>query len=110
MVRQSLKEMKEERRMNRIITEATKNTIRRLINENDSLDIKRRSVMNMLKDEKYKDAALAYDLWHPKDQSEKDTYRSLFSKKATGEPDNDGNVRHFTDDEINKLYELLRKK
>ena len=71
--------------------------------------IKRKAVMNMLKDEKYDHAYLAYQLWHPKDDNEKDTYRSLFSKKATGKPDNDGAVRHFTDEEITKLYELMRK-
>ena len=71
--------------------------------------IKRKAVMNMLKDEKYDHAYLAYKLWHPKDDNEKDTYRSLFSKKATGKPDNDGAVRHFTDEEITKLYELMRK-
>lgn len=72
--------------------------------------IKRKAVMNMLKDDKYDHAYLAYQLWHPKDNNEKDTYRSLFSKKATGKPDNDGAVRSFTDEEITKLYELIRKK
>lgn len=71
--------------------------------------IKRKAVMNMLKDDKYDHAYLAYQLWHPKDDNEKDTYRSLFSKKATGKPDNDGAVRSFTDEEITKLYELIRK-
>lgn len=71
--------------------------------------IKRKAVMNMLKDGKYDHAYLAYQLWHPKDDNEKDTYRSLFSKKATGKPDNDGAVRSFTDEEITKLYELIRK-
>lgn len=71
--------------------------------------IKRKAVMNMLKDDKYDHAYLAYQLWHPKDDNEKDTYRSLFSKKATGKPDNNGVVRSFTDKEITKLYELIRK-
>ena len=71
--------------------------------------IKRKAVMNMLKNDKYDHAYLAYQLWHPKDDNEKDTYRSLFSKKATGKPDNDGAVRSFTDEEITKLYELIRK-
>ena len=53
---------------------------------------------------------MAYDLWHPKDQGEKDTLRSLFSKKATGKPDNDGAIRKFSDEEINKLYQMIRKK
>jgi hypothetical protein len=84
------------------------------INEADegegNANIKRKAVMNLLKDDKYDHAYLAYQLWHPKDDNEKDTYRSLFSKKATGKPDNDGAVRSFTDDEITKLYELIRNK
>lgn len=72
-------------------------------------DMKRKAVMNTLKDPKFNHAQLAYNLYHPKDQSEKDTVRSLFSKKATGKPDNDGAVRNFSDDEINKLYQMVRK-
>lgn len=71
---------------------------------------KRRLVMKMLKDEKFDHAYLAYQLWHPKDQGEKDTYRSLFSKKFSGKPDADGAVRRFTTKEINKLYSLLTTK
>lgn len=80
-------------------------------NENDdsSTDMKRKAVMNKLKDPKYNHAQLAYSLYHPKDQSEKDTVRSLFSKKATGNPDNDGAIRHFDEEEINKLYQMIRK-
>ena len=70
---------------------------------------KRKQVMKMLSDEKFEHAYLAYKLWHPKDQGEKDTYRSLFSKKYTGKPDADGTVRHFTTKEINKLYNILTK-
>lgn len=70
---------------------------------------KRKQVMKMLGDEKFEHAYLAYKLWHPKDQSEKDTYRSLFSKKYTGKPDADGTVRHFTAKEINGLYNILTK-
>lgn len=70
---------------------------------------KRQQVMKMLADDKFDHAYLAYRLWHPKDQGEKDTYRSLFSKKFTGKPDADGTVRQFTSKEINKLYNLLTK-
>lgn len=73
-------------------------------------DMKRKAVMNTLKDPKFNHAQLAYNLYHPKDQSEKDTVRSLFSKKATGKPDNDGAIRSFSDDEINKLYQMVRKR
>ena len=106
------------------ITEAVKkeiykNRIKKIIkeeyaklNEDDeqSGDIKRKAVMNTLKDPKFNHAQLAYDLYHPKDQSEKDTVRSLFSKKATGKPDNDGAIRSFSDEEINKLYQMVRKR
>lgn len=47
-------------------------------------------------------------LWHVKQGSkEDDVYRSLFSKCVTGEPDNDGVVRKFTDDEITKLAQYI---
>lgn len=78
-------------------------------NNDSSTDMKRKAVMKKLKDPKYNHAQLAYSLYHPKDQSEKDTVRSLFSKKATGNPDNDGAIRHFDDEEINSLYQMIRK-
>ena len=106
------------------ITEAVKkeiykNRIKQIIkeeyaklNENDkqSSDMKRKAVMDTLKDPKFNHAQWAYSLYHPKDKSEKDTVRSLFSKKATGKPDADGAVRSFSDDEINKLYQMVRKR
>lgn len=83
----------------------------KLISEaNDDVDMKRKAVMNMLKDDKFNHAELMRHIYHPHDKGEEDTYRSLFSKKATGKPDADGVVRHFTDQEITKLYELLREK
>ena len=106
------------------ITEAVKkeiykNRIKQIIKEeyaklneksNQSGDTKRKAVMAALKDPKFNHAQLAYSLYHPKDKSEKDTVRSLFSKKATGKPDADGAVRSFSDDEINKLYQMVRKR
>lgn len=38
---------------------------------------------------------------------EDDINRSLFSKMVSGEPDNDGVVRHFNDDEITKLAQYI---
>ena len=90
-----------------LVREAAKNVTK---DDDDTSANKRQSVMNLLKDDKFNHAELARHLWHPKDQGEEDTYRSLFSKKATGKPDSDGAVRRFNDDEINKLYELLRAK
>lgn len=94
-----------------IVSETVKrldNEVKQRLNEEDEIGMKRKAVMNMLKDGKYNHAELARKLWHPKDKSEEDTYRSLFSKKATGTPDSDGAVRNFDDGEITKLYELLR--
>lgn len=81
-----------------------------LVSEANDVDMKRKAVMNMLKDDKFNHAELMRHIYHPRDKGEEDTYRSLFSKKATGKPDADGSVRHFTDQEITKLYELLREK
>lgn len=109
----------EEGLMRRKLYEAVKPQAKALMQEavqrinednDDSTANKRKSVMNLLKDDKFNHAELARHLWHPKDQGEEDTYRSLFSKKATGKPDADGAVRSFSDEEINKLYELLRTK
>lgn len=102
-----------------VIKEVCKRRIRQIVEEElskklyedeQNTDMKRKAVMNTLKDPKFNHAQLAYGLYHPKDQSEKDTVRSLFSKKATGKPDNDGAVRKFSDDEINKLFQMVRKK
>lgn len=106
------------------ITEAVKkeiykNRIKQIIKEeytklneksNQSIDMKRKSVMVALKDPKFKHSQLAYALDHPKNKSEKDTSRSKFAKKATGKPDADGVVRHFSDEEINDLYQMIRKR
>lgn len=92
-----------------IVEEEVKQYVKTKINEDEtSKDSKRKAVMNMLKDTKFNYAELARNLWHPKDKGEEDTYRSLFSKKANGTPDNDGAIRHFDDEEINKLYQILR--
>lgn len=93
-----------------LVREEVKKYIVNKINEDNggTQDTKRKAVMNMLKDTKFNHAELARNLWHPKDKSEEDTYRSLFSKKANGTPDNDGAIRHFTEEEINQLYQILR--
>lgn len=97
----------------RIVAEEYRNHVnsKRRINEEDesTMASKRKTVMKMLNDDKYSHAYLAYQLWNPKDDSEKDTYRSLFSKMVSGKPDNEGNIRKFSDADITKLYELLRK-
>ena len=74
------------------------------------LNMKRNAVMSMLKNDLYDHATLAYQLYDDNDDSQKATARSLFSKKANGHPDADGQIRRFDDTEINKLYDLLRTK
>lgn len=117
IIRESLREMSLRNHVRKIVSEEVNRLFEsKVINEagedegEGNANIKRKAVMNLLKDDKYDHAYLAYQLWNPKDDNEKDTYRSLFSKKATGKPDNDGAVRSFTDDEITKLYELIRNK
>lgn len=95
-------------KIHNIVSEEMKKYQKHLVTEADSIEMKRKAVMNMLKDGKYNHAELMRSIYHPKDKGEEDTYRSLFSKKATGKPDADGSVRHFDDSEITKLYQILR--
>lgn len=82
--------------------------LKRVLNESeDTTEMKRNAVMKALKDPKYNHAQLAYALWPDMD---KDTARSLFAKMANGTPDNDGVIRHFSDEDVNSLYQLIRKK
>lgn len=74
--------------------------------DSEEMQIKRNTVVSLLKKDMVKNAPLAYKIWPDMDE---DTARSLFSKMVTGKPDNDGVVRKFTDDDISKLYELLRQ-
>ena len=78
--------------------------------DNKRLNMKRNAVMSMLKNDLYDHATLAYQLYDSNDDSQKATARSLFSKKATGHPDADGQIRRFSDTEVNKLYDLMRTK
>lgn len=93
-----------------------RNTVRQLLKEEilkeaeGEANMKRNAVMKSLKDDKFNHAELMRQLWHPKDQGDEDTLRSLFSKMATGKPDADGNIRKFDDEEINQLYQLMRNK
>lgn len=111
MVQECITEIQIENIVRQTINETINKKSKKYITEkkNSEGGGKRKQVMKMLGDEKFEHAYLAYKLWHPKDQGEKDTYRSLFSKKYTGKPDADGTIRHFTAKEINKLYNLLTK-
>lgn len=97
-------ENKRRQRISKIVSEA----IKRVVNEaEDDSDMKRNAVMKSLKDPKFNHAQLAYSLWPDMD---KDTARSLFAKMANGTPDNDGVVRHFSDEDVNSLYQMIRKR
>lgn len=77
------------------------------INEAESTDQKKNAVMSMLKNDLFSHATLAYQLFPDMD---KDTARSYFSKLYRQEKEPDGTIRSFSDDQINKLYQLLRQK
>lgn len=118
IIRESLSEIVSERKekmLKNMIKEEIKGILMdKAINEekDDSkrLNMKRNAVMSMLKNDLYDHATLAYQLYDSNDDSQKATARSLFSKKATGHPDADGNIRRFDDTEVNKLYDLMRTK
>lgn len=118
IIRESLSEIISERKekmLKNMIKEEIKGILMdKAINEEEDkdkrLDMKRNAVMSMLKNDLYDHATLAYQLYDANDESQKATARSLFSKKATGHPDADGQIRRFDDTEINKLYDLLRTK
>ena len=104
-VRTTLKNTIMEQRINNIVSDVIKHNLYE--SEGQNTEMKRNAVMKALKDPKYNHAQLAYTLWPDMD---KDTARSLFSKMATGTPDNDGVVRHFSDEDINTLYQAIRKR
>ena len=118
IIRESLNEIVSERKekmLKNMIKEEIKGILMdKAINEeeddNKRLDMKRNAVMSMLKNDLYDHATLAYQLYDSNDDSQKATARSLFSKKATGHPDADGQIRRFSDTEVNKLYDLMRTK
>lgn len=110
MLRSKINETIVRNKVRDIVKEEVYRYANNLVSEANDVDMKRKAVMNMLKDDKFNHAELMRHIYHPRDKGEEDTYRSLFSKKATGKPDADGSVRHFTDQEITKLYELLREK
>ena len=104
-VRTTLKNTIMEQRINNIVSDVIKHNLYE--SEDQNTEMKRNAVIKALKDPKYNHAQLAYTLWPDMD---KDTARSLFSKMATGTPDNDGVVRHFSDEDINTLYQAIRKR
>ena len=118
IIRENLNEIVSERKekmLKNMIKEEIKGILMdKAINEEEDdgkrLNMKRNAVMSMLKNDLYDHATLAYQLYDANDDSQKATARSLFSKKATGHPDADGQIRHCSDTEVNKLYDLMRTK
>ena len=104
----SLKEQRMNQHIDNVVSEVLKRNLYEA--EYQNTEMKRNAVMSMLKNDLYDHATLAYQLYDANDDSQKATARSLFSKKATGHPDADGQIRRFDDTEINKLYDLLRTK
>lgn len=98
-------------RIRKVISEEVKQMKKSVIKEDNdekegaSIKAKRDAVMQLLRSDYTKYSEFAYRLWP---DIEKSTARSLFSKKVSGEPDNDGNVRKFDDQEISDLYMMLR--
>ena len=101
----SLKEQRMNQHIDNVVSEVLKRNLYEA--EYQNTEMKRNAVMKALKDPKYNNAQLAYTLWPDMD---KDTARSLFAKMANGTPDNDGVVRHFSDEDVNSLYQLIRKR
>lgn len=117
LVSESLNNMILKKRVENLVRESLTGIIKNKLNEDsddkigdNENDEKYKSVMSALQNIKYDRAQIAYDLWNigKDDKSGQDTARSLFSKMANGTPDDDGVVRHFSSEEINKLYEILR--
>ena len=103
-LRKLIREQAQDYLSNHYLTEADKEKKKK------KYTMKRNAVMKLLKKDMYDHAPLAYALYNSRDKSEKATARSLFSKKATGTPDDDGQIRQFNDEEINKLYSMLKTK
>lgn len=94
------------------------NTIKSSLNEDSSSDTKknknkRRQVLDWLRQNsrnkqsyRLNHAQVMRDLWHP-DKDEEDAKRSLFSRKLREEPNKDGGVERFTDEEVNSLFNIM---
>ena len=112
IVKNVINEMLHEQKQKNVqkkLAENITNKVMKSINEANN-DNKRNAVMKALKDNVYKHSEIAYKLYDCHSQSEKDTARSLFSKKFRQEPDDDGQVRTFDDNEVNKLYNMIRQR
>lgn len=69
---------------------------------------KRTFVLKRLKNDDVNSASYMRKLWHPS-KDEEDSARSYFYKCRDGELNDSGVPYSFSDDEINRLYQLLNK-
>ena len=69
---------------------------------------KRTFVLKRLKNDDVNSASYMRKLWHPS-EDEEDSARSYFYKCRDGELNDSGVPYSFSDDEINRLYQLLNK-
>lgn len=90
-----------------MLTEKITKTVINKLNEDDDKHGKRTAVVKALNNDMYNHAEIAYKLYPNMD---KDTARSYFSKKFRQEPDDNGQIRQFNDEEVNTIYNLIRKK
>lgn len=72
----------------------------------EALKNKRSRVINRLKDPETNCAEIMRKLWRPS-KDEEDSARSYFYKCRDGELNDSGVPYKFSDDEINRLYQLL---
>lgn len=123
IVSESLNEMVLRKKIETIVSESLNEMIKNKINEaplpskrdslnknhkKDKYSNKYKAVMNALKNSAITDAQLAYKLWNKDEYGGPDGQRSLFSKMRSGKPEKDGTIRKFSEEEINKLYEIIR--
>lgn len=108
-VKQTFNKLIEEKQKNIIKTKLTEQITKEVIQKlnEDNTENKRNAIMKALNNDMYNHAELAYTLYPNMD---KDAARSYFSKKFRQEPDDDGQIRHFSEDEINKIYNMIRKR
>lgn len=103
IINENINDVLLERRKNlikKILKEELINFFKKEINEEEDNKQKRNFVLTSLKKDGVKKSDLAYALWP---NSDPDTARSLLSRKEkNGE-------WHFDEEEINKLYQLIRR-
>lgn len=78
-----------------------------LEDEQKSRDLTYNLLLKRLSNPFVKHSSIVYKLYNPKDEDEKAVRRSEFSKKFRMEKDENGNTIRFTDEEIEKIFNIL---